>query len=227
MDFLGLQENVDREKIGIMAICGLSGMAITVATVDPRIKAVATDSMYDMTNSVSRGYMNSYTSQEQEKIMPYVANERWASAKNGVTTGPHEVFFDETGEVLKIPFCLTPKLPEDNQNPVLATFFDYYRTPRGYHERSINSNTACQSTTPYSFFAFPLYTNLDFIKNRKMMLVAGEEAHSLYHSQAVKAISLDNTEMVIVSKAGHCDLYDKYEFIPFDRLEEFFKENLK
>lgn len=227
VDYLGLLKEVDREKIGVMAICGLSGMALTAATVDPRVKAVATASMYDMTNSISRGNMNSYSKEEQEKIMDYVAKERWATAENGATPGPHEVFFDENGEVVKLPFCLPPVLPEDNDNPVLASFFDYYRTPRGYHERSINSNTAWQSTTPYSFFGFDLYTNLERLNNRQVMLIAGEEAHSLYHSEVVKNRRLENTELVIVPKADHCDLYDKYEFIPFDTLEQFFKTNLK
>ena len=112
-------------------------------------------------------------------------------------------------------------------NPILKTFFDYYKTERGYHERSINSTTAWNSTTPYSFFAFPLYTNYELLGDRKILLVAGENAHSLYHSQTVVDLVPNNAELLVVPNADHADLYDKLELIPMDKIVEFFKENFK
>ena len=127
-----------------------------------------------------------------------------------------------------IPIVGLPnELPEGDVNPILKTFFDYYKTDRGYHERSINSTSAWNSTTPYSFFAFPLYTNYELLGDRKILLVAGEHAHSLYHSQVVVDLLPNNAELLIVAEADHADLYDKLELIPIDKIATFFKENFK
>lgn len=227
VDYLGLLPNVDREKIGVMAICGLSGMALTAATSDSRIKAVATASMYDMSRSISRGYADSYTDEQHHKIIDYVSQQRWTDAENGTyAIGFHEVPFDENGNLLKGERVLPETLPE-NPNPVLASFFDYYRTPRGFHERSINSTTAWTATTPMAFFNFPMVANIQMISPRPILLVAGENAHSRYYSEDIYKLASEPKELHIVPNADHVDLYDKMDKIPFEKLETFFKENLK
>lgn len=159
VDFLGLQPNVDRNRIGVIGICGYSGMALTAATSDSRIKALATTSMYDMSRSMSRSHEDSYTMEQRQKVIEYLSQQRWADAENGkYAVGYHEVPFDENGNIVKGQRVLPENLPE-HPHPVLRAFFDYYRTPRGFHARSINSTTAWTATTPMSFFSFPMYAN--------------------------------------------------------------------
>ena len=228
VDYLVLQSDVDKEKIGILAICGLSGMGITAASVDSRVKAVATSAMYDMSRSMNKGYQDYYTREQQQKIIDYVSKQRTENAKNGKTAiNYHEIPFDEKGNVVEGGDGLPEQLPE-NANPMLARFFDYYRTTRAYHPRAINSNTAWAATTPYSFFAFNLMDNINLIAPRSIMLVTGTKAHSRYYSEDVyKAIKSDKKELIVVEGADHVDLYDNMKLIPFDKFEKFFKENLK
>lgn len=227
IDHLGLQPFVDRQRIGIMAICGLSGMALTAATSDSRIKAVATASMYDMSRSISRSYQDSYTPKQRHQVIDYLSQQRWVDAENGAyARGLHEVPFDPEGRIVKASRVLPETLPAD-ANPVLAAFYNYYRTPRGFHPRSINSASAWTATTPMPFFAFPMAANLDMIAPRRVMLVAGANAHSLYYSQDVHKAAPDFSELVVVPNANHVDLYDDVRKIPFDRLDAFFKANLK
>ncbi|GGK78925.1 membrane protein [Rufibacter glacialis] len=227
VDYLGLLPSVDRERIGAVGICGLSGMEITAATSDTRIKAIATASMYDMSRSISRSHKDSYTLEQRKKVIDYLSQQRWADAENGkYSLGLHEVPFDEKGNVVKGDRVLPETLPQ-NQNPVLASFFDYYRTPRGFHPRSINSTTAWTATTPTSFFNFPMMANIELISPRPVMLIAGENAHSRYYSEDVYKMLSGPKELVIVPKADHVDLYDKVELIPFDKMVSFFTQNLK
>jgi hypothetical protein len=227
VDHLGLLPDVDRECIGAMAICGLSGMALTAASGDSRIKAVATASMYDMSRSMSRGYKDGYTLEQRHKVIEYLSRQRWIDAEKGTfAPGSHEVPFDANGRLLKGNRVLPEKLPA-HPDPVLAAFFDYYRTPRGFHPRAINSTTAWTATTPMSFFEFPLAANVAMIAPRPIMLVAGANAHSRYYSEDVYKAAADPKELVIVPNAEHVDLYDKREKIPFDRLEAFFRQSLQ
>jgi fermentation-respiration switch protein FrsA (DUF1100 family) len=227
VDFLGLQTFVDRNRIGVLGICGLSGMALTAATSDSRIKAVATASMYDMSRSMSRSYKDSYTKEQRHQVVDYISQQRWADAEKGTyALGPHEVSFDESGTMVKGQRLLPEALPQ-NPNPVLAAFFDYYRTPRGFHPRGINSTTAWTATTPMSFFSFPLYANIDMISPRPILLIAGENAHSRYYSEDVYKLASEPKELLIVPRADHVDLYDQMDKIPFDKLTEFFLKNLK
>lgn len=227
VDYVGLLPFVDRNKIGVMAICGLSGMALTAAGGDTRIKAVATASMYDMSRSISKGYMDSYTDDQRRKIVDYLAQQRWADAENKqYAPGFHELFFDQNGNLVKGTQLLPDALPPD-ANPVLADFFGYYKTKRGYHPRSINSASAWTATTPASFFNFPMMANIAAISPRPILLIAGEKAHSRYYSEDVYKTASGPKELIIVPNATHCDLYDKDEFIPFDKIETFFRENLK
>lgn len=227
IDFLGLQPNVDRNRIGVLAICGYSGMALTAATSDSRIKAVATASMYDMSRSMSRSYKDSYTMEQRHKVIDYLSQQRWTDAENGTyALGYHEVPFDENGNIVKGTSVLPETLPA-NPDPVLKIFFDYYRTSRGFHPRGINSAAAWTATTPMSFFNFPMYNNIEMISPRPIMLVAGEKAHSRYYSEDVyKMASKQTTELVIIPDADHVDLYDQMDKIPFDKLTAFFQKNL-
>ncbi len=227
VDYLGLLPNVDREKIGVMAICGLSGMALTAATSDSRIKAVATASMYDMSRSISKGYPDSYTDEQRRKIVDYLSEQRWKDAESGkYDIALHEIPFDDKGNLIVVKSGLPNELPE-NPNPVLKAFFDYYKTPRGFHKNSINSTTAWTATTPMAFFNFPMATNIALISPRPILLVAGEKAHSLYYSEDIYKLASEPKELYIVPNADHVDLYDKMDKIPFDKLDTFFKENLK
>ncbi|CAL9271782.1 putative protein [Streptomyces sp. SudanB5_2050] len=226
VDFLGLQRFVDRERIGLQAVCGLSGMALTAAAADSRIKAVATASMYDMSRSISRGHEDFYTREQRRKIVDHVSRQRWIDAEQGTyARGSHEVPFDENGDVAPSDRVLPETLPAD-ADPVTKSFFAYYRTERGYHPRSINSTTAWTATTPMSFFAYRQMTNIDMLAPRRALLVAGSEAHSLYYSQDVRKAAPETVDLVVVPGADHVDLYDRKDLIPFDRLDEFFTENL-
>lgn len=227
VDYIGLLPSVDRERIGVVGICGLAGMALTAATSDSRIKAVATSSMYDMSRSMSRSHKDSYTLEQRQKVVDYLSQQRWKDAENGdFALGFHEVPFDENGSIVKGEHILPETLPE-NPDPVLAAFFDYYRTPRGFHPRSINSTTAWTATTPMSFFSFPLAANLGMISPRPIMLMAGENAHSRYYSEDIYKMASEQKELVIVPNADHVDLYDQIDLIPFDKLETFFTIHLK
>jgi fermentation-respiration switch protein FrsA (DUF1100 family) len=227
VDFLGLHASVDRNRIGALGICGYSGMSLTAATTDTRIKAVATASMYDMSRSISRGYKDSYTRAQRQQVMEYLSQQRWADAEKGsYAVGYHEVPFDEENNIVKGQRILPESLPKD-ADPVTASFFDYYRTPRGFHPRGINSTTAWTATTPTSFFNFPMYANVDMISPRPILLVAGENAHSRYYSEDVYELASEPKELLIVPDADHVDLYDRMDKIPFDRFAAFFAENLK
>lgn len=227
VDYLGLQSFVDRNKIGALAICGLSGMAITAAATDSRIKAVATASMYDMSRSISKSYKDSYTNEQRHTILETLSQQRWIDAEKGTyALGLHEIPFDKNGNLVKGDQLLPEKLPE-NPDPVLVDFHSYYKTKRGYHPRSINSTSAWTATTPLPFFSFPMYANLELLSPRPILLITGENAHSRYYSEDVYKIATGPKELVIVPGATHCDLYDKVALIPFDKLEAFFTLNLK
>jgi hypothetical protein len=226
VDFLGLEQSVDRERIGVIGICGFSGMALTAATSDSRIKAVATTSMYDMSRSISRSHRDSYTPEQRRKVIDYLSRQRWADAERGSPApGYHEVPFDAAGNIVTGQRVLPERLPA-NPDPVLAAFFDYYRTPRGFHPRGINSTTAWTATTPMSFFGFPMYANIEMISPRPVLLIAGENAHSRYYSEDVFKAASDPKELFIVPGADHVDLYDRAERIPFNKLASFFSQHL-
>lgn len=226
IDFLGLQPTVDRNRIGVIGICGYSGMALTAATSDSRIKAVATLSMYDMSRSMSRSYKDSYTLEQRHNVVDYLSQQRWADAESGKPAlGYHEVPFDANGHIVKGQRVLPDKLPE-NPDAVLAAFFDYYRTPRGFHPRGVNSAAAWTATTPMSFFNFPMYANIEMISPRPILLVAGENAHSRYYSEDVYKSASEPKELLIIPAADHVDLYDRMDKIPFAKLDAFFKQHL-
>ncbi|RMC95315.1 alpha/beta hydrolase [Aquitalea palustris] len=226
VDCLGLLPQVDRERIGAMAICGLSGMALTAASSDARIKAVATASMYDMSRSISRGYRDSYTPAQRHAIVDVLSRQRWIDAAHGSPAlGLHEIPFDAQGQMIQSERLLPETLPAD-VHPVLAAFFDYYRTPRGFHPRSINSTTAWTATTPLAFFAFPMAAQVAMISPRPVLLIAGANAHSRYYSEDLYQQAEQPKQLLIVPDAGHVDLYDRRDKIPFDQIAAFFKTHL-
>lgn len=225
VDYVGLLNYVDRERIGAVGICGLSGMAITAAGSDTRIKAVATLSMYNMSRDMSRGHMDYYTKEQRMKIKQYLSQQRWRDAESGTyALGNHEIGFDEAGNLLTAAMEVPEELPE-GADPAFAAFFQYY-TKRARHPRAVNFVSSWTATMPVSFWSFPLMTNIKEVSPRPILLVAGENAHSRYYSEDAYAAALEPKELVIVPGADHVDLYDNFDKIPFDKLEAFFQKNL-
>lgn len=212
VDFLGLQKNVDRNKIGIIGICGFGGMALNATAVDKRVKAVATTSMYDMTRVMSKGYNDSMTLEQRTETLERLGQQRWKDAEKGTPAdGPRNL----------------PEKLKGDEPQFVVDYFNYYRTPRGFHPNSVNSNGAWLVTNPLSFINMPLLTYIQEISPRPILLIAGENAHSRYFSEDIFKMAAEPKELIIIPHAVHVDLYDKVEVIPFDRLEQFFKENLK
>ena len=225
VDYVGLLNYVDRERIGVVGICGLSGMAITAAGTDTRIKAVATLSMYDMSRDMSRGHMDYYTEEQRLKIKDYLSQQRWRDAESGTyALGNHEIGFDEAGNPLTAAMEVPEELPE-GADPAFAAFFQYY-AKRARHPRAVNFVTSWTATMPVSFWNFPLMTNIKEVSPRPILLVAGENAHSRYYSEDAYAAAQEPKELVIVPGADHVDLYDNFDKIPFDKLKSFFKNHL-
>ncbi|MBO4311630.1 MAG: alpha/beta hydrolase [Desulfovibrionaceae bacterium] len=228
IDFIGMLPYVDRERLGAMGICGLSGPAITAATNDLRIKAVAVSAMYDMVDSIRNHYKGDYyTPKQREIVKQYLAEMRWKEAEKGSSIpGYHEIPVDKDGKVIRMGKKLLPdKLPE-GADSVTKEFFDYY-CGRAYHERSINSAAAWSSTTPYGFFNFPLDSHIEEISPRPIMLITGDKAHSKYHSDDVYKRAKKPKELLVVPGATHTDLYDQLDKIPFDKLAAYFNQYLK
>ena len=228
VDFVTNLSFVDPEQVGAIGICGLSGMALTAASNDTRIKAVATSAMYDMSESISDHYNGAYyTPEQRELVKKHLAKMRDEEAKTGKSIrGAHELAVDEKGNVLTFDTMFPDVLPAD-ANQVIQDFYGYY-VGRAYHPRAINSNTlAWDSTTPYGFFDFSLMDNIDEISPRPVLLITGDKAHSKYFSDNVYAKLKSPKEEIVVPGATHVDLYDQMDKIPFDRLVAFFDENLK
>ena len=213
VDFLGLQHEIDRNRIGILGICGWGGMALNAVAVDTRIKAVATSVMYDMSRLMAKGLFDSMTAEQRHVTLDKISYQRWADAENG--------------KPAQMDSGLPDKLPTD-ANPILKEFHGYYKVPRGFHARSVNSNGAWSASTAMSFMNFPLMSYANEV-NIPVLVVAGEKAHSRYFSEdAFKAIGSKHKELVIVPGANHVDLYDNQaDKIPFDKFELFYKKNLK
>ncbi len=227
VDFVTHLQFVDPEKVGAIGICGLSGMALTAASNDVRIKAVATSAMYDMSESISDHYKGDYyTPEQRELVKQHLAKARDYAARHGYgKKGSHELAVNEKGQVLTQETMFPDTLPAD-ANAVVKEFYNYY-VGRAYHPRAINSNTlAWDATTPYGFFNFRLMDNIDEISPRPVLLITGEKAHSKYFADAVYAKLKSPKEEIVVPGATHTDLYDQMDKIPFDRLVEFFDKAL-
>ena len=217
VDFLSVQENVDSEKIGIIGICGWGGMALNTAALDTRIKATVASTMYDMTRVNANGYFDSEDSEEQRHEKKVALNkQRIEDYKNGN---------------YKLGGGVVEEVPEE------APFFvkdyhDYYKTKRGYHERSLNSNGGWNVIGCMSFMNQPILKYSNEIRS-SVLIIHGEKAHSCYFSKdaykdmITNSKYADNKELMIIPNAVHTDLYDRKDIIPFDKIEEFFKTNLK
>lgn len=231
VDFLGLQKEVDRNRIGLLGICGWGGMALNDAAMDTRVKAVATSVMYDMSRAMGHGVgdgKDRYSTKDRRTVLQHLNAQRWKDAEDGTyAPGGHDINVDEKGNVSASDRVLPETLPA-NPHAVLKEFFDYYRMPRGFHVRSVNSTRAWNATMPLSFMNMPLlsYANEVTIPT---LIVTGEKAHSRYFAEdAFKAIGSKEKELVIVSGANHVDLYDNVAGkIPFAKFEQFFKANLR
>ncbi len=212
VDFLSLQENVDPERIGIIGICGWGGMAINAAAIDTRIKATVASTMYDMTRVNAKGYFDEEDSEnaryEKRKAMNA---QRIEDYKNGT--------YALAGGV-------ADPMPEDAPF-YFRDYHAYYKTDRGYHARSLNSNGGWNVTSALSFLNMLILQYAEEIRSA-VLLIHGEKAHSCYFSRDVyKRLKGDNKELMIIPDAVHTDLYDNLEVIPFDKIENFFKENLQ
>jgi fermentation-respiration switch protein FrsA (DUF1100 family) len=211
VDFLGLQPFVDRDRIGIIGICGFAGMGLSATAVDKRVKAVATTSMYDMSRVMAKGYYDKTTIEQRTQMLEKMSQQRWGDAKKGAPApGPRNL----------------PEKLEGNEPQFVVDYFNYYRTPRGFHPNSLNSNGAWTATNALSFMNFPLLTYIKEIAPRPVLLIAGKNAHSRYFSEDAYKVAAEPKELLIIPNANHVDLYDKVNIIPFDKLEEFFKNNL-
>ena len=219
MDFLSLHERVDPERIGILGICGWGGMALNTAALDTRIKATAAMTMYDMARVNANGYFDSANSEEARYEMKKALNaQHIEDYKNG--------FYKLGGGVVD-------PLPEDAPFFV-KDYYDYYKTPRGYHKRSLNSNGGWNVTGCMSFINQPILKYIGEIRSA-VLIVHGEKAHSCYFSRDAYADMVrdnkftDNKELLIIPDAVHTDLYDGggKDAIPFDKLDAFYKEYLR
>lgn len=209
VDFLGLDPAVDRERIGVIGICGWGGMALNAVAVDKRVKAVAASTMYDMSRVMSRGYNDAMTPDERRKTLKQLSRQRWKDAgKDNPAYGP--VSLELKG----------------GEPQFVVEYAAYYKTPRGFHPRAINSNAAWTLTTPLSFMNMPLLSFIKEIAPRPLLLIHGEKAHSRYFSELAFAAAEEPKELLIVAGANHTDLYDRMDMIPLDKLARFFDQHL-
>lgn len=212
VDFLSVQENVDPERIGIIGICGWGGMAVNAAAQDTRIKATAAMTMYDMTRVTANGYFDAENTADARYTKKQAMNaQRTEDYKKGS--------YALAGGVVD-------PLPEDAPQFV-KDYYAYYKTPRGYHPRSLNSNDGWNVTSSLSFLNMPILQYAGEIRSA-VLLVHGEKAHSRYFSEGVyKKLTGENKELMIIPGANHTDLYDRMDVIPFEKLNSFFSEYLK
>ena len=211
VDFLSVYEGADPERIGIIGICGWGGMALNAAAIDTRVKATVSSTMYDMSRVNARGYFDSEDSPEQRRQKRLALNaQRIQDYKNGS--------YARAGGV-------ADPLPEDAPFFV-KDYYDYYKTPRGYHPRSLNSNQGWNVTSTLSFLNMSLLQYIDEIDSA-VLLIHGDKAHSCYFSRdAFEQLQGDNKELLLIPGAVHTDLYDRMDIIPFDRIEDFFRKYL-
>lgn len=212
VDFLSIREDVDADKIGIIGICGWGGMAINAAVMDTRIKATVAVTMYDMSRVNANGYNDSMDEEARYELRKKLNIQRTTDAKNGT--------YALAGGVVD-------PLPDDAPQFV-KEYYAYYKTPRGYHKRSLNSNNGWNVTSSLSFINMPLLSYSDEIRNA-VLIVHGEKAHSRYFGEdAFKRLKGENKELLIIDGATHVDLYDDQAgVIPYDKMVQFLTENLK
>lgn len=211
VDYLLSRDDVDAERVGILGICGWGGMALNAAAIDTRIKATVTVTMYDMSRVNANGYFDSMDADARYELRRQLNAQRTEDYKNG-------------------SYALAGGVPDqlpDDAPWFVKDYYAYYKTTRGYHKRSLNSNGGWNKTSALSFINMPLLAYSDEIRSAVLM-IHGEKAHSRYFSEdAFKKLKGDNKELLIIPGASHVDLYDNLEVIPFERIRDFFQSSLK
>ena len=211
VDFLTALPDADAERIGIIGICGFGGMGLNAAAMDTRIKATVASTMYDMSRVNANGYFDAMDTDARYELRKQLNEQRTADTKNG-------------------SYALAGGLPDtlpDDAPQFLKDYYAYYKTKRGYHKRSLNSNGGWNKTSALSFINMPILSYSDEIRSA-VLIIHGEKAHSRYFSEdAFKKLKGDNKELLIIPGANHVDLYDQMNVIPFDKIERFFVENFK
>lgn len=214
VDYLGTGPFADREKIGAIGICGSGSFAISAAKIDPRLKAVATISMYDMGAANRNGLNHSLTLAQRKQIIADAAEQRYVDFQGGATKYT-------SGTVHEIT---------EKSNPIEREFYDFYRTPRGEFTPAGSSPLLTTHPTLSSntkFMNFYPFNDIETISPRPLLFITGDQAHSKEFSEDAYKRAAEPKELYYVAGAGHVDLYDRVELIPFDKLESFFKANLK
>lgn len=211
VDYLLTRDDVDSERIGICGICGWGGFAINAAAMDTRIKATVASTMYDMSRVNANGYFDSMNADQRYELKKQLNEQRTVDARNGS--------YERAGGVVD-------PLPDDAPQFV-KDYYAYYKTPRGYHPRSLNSNDGWNKTSSLSFINMPILSYCDEIRSA-VLLIHGEKAHSRYFSEdTYKRLKGDNKRLHIIPGANHTDLYDNLSVIPFDEIDKFMKEAMK
>ena len=211
VDYLSTREDVDAGRIGILGICGWGGMALNAAGIDTRIKATVASTMYDMSRVTANGYFDAMDAGGRYELRQQLNAQRTEDYRNGM--------YALAGGVADTLPADAPQFVKD--------YHAYYKTPRGYHKRSLNSNGGWNKTSALSFLNMPILAYSDEIRSA-VLVVHGEKAHSRYFSEdAFKKLKGSNKELLIVPGASHTDLYDNFEKIPFDKIESFYRTYLK
>jgi fermentation-respiration switch protein FrsA (DUF1100 family) len=214
VDFLGTRSFVDRDRIGVLGICASGSLVISAAKIDPRMKAIATVSMYDMGGVSRNGLKHSLTLEQRKKIIKEAAEQRYVEFTGGETKYT-------SGTVHEL---------NENTDPIQREFYDFYRTPRGEFTPKGSSPKLTTHPTLSSnvkFMNFYPFSDIETISPRPMLFIAGENAHSREFSEEAYRLAGEPKELFIVPGAGHVDLYDRVQLIPFDKLTSFFTEHLK
>ncbi|GAB3396292.1 alpha/beta hydrolase [Azotobacter armeniacus] len=214
VDFLGTHALVDRNHIGVIGVCGSGSFAISAAKIDPRLKAIATLSMYDMGGANRNALRHSLTLEQRKKILEEAAQQRYVEFTGGETRYT-------SGTVHKL---------DANTDPIQREFYDFYRTPRGEYTsegRSPELTTHPTLTSNVKFMNFYPFADIETISPRPMLFITGENAHSREFSEEAYKLAGEPKELLVIPGAGHVDLYDRVNLIPFDKLATFFRNNLK
>lgn len=211
VDFLGTRPFVDRNKIGVIGICGSGGFSATAAQVDHRIKALATVSMYDMSRVISKVWKDTMTGEQRSKTLDQLGEQHWKNFENGTPMLPQG-----------FPNKPADSIPE-GLDPISSEFWEYYAMARGHHPRSHGPFT---TTSNMAFMNFPLMNTIKTISPRPILFIIGENAHSRYFTEDAYEMAAEPKKLYIVPGARHIDLYDRTDMIPFDKLSDFFAKAL-
>ena len=209
VDFLGTVKGLDRKRIGALGICGSGAFALTAAAVDPRIRSVATVSMYDISRMHAEGFAGSLDADSRKAMLNAIAQQRWDDFESGRPQ------LTDRG---------APNEINEDTNPVGREFGEFYSRPRGYHPNAITQFT---QSSAMAFMNFPMVDKIQWIAPRPILLVVGDEAHSRFYSEDILVQAAEPKELFVVADSNHVDLYDKTDKIPFDKLEDFFSATLK